>query len=330
MKTKKTVLVAFLIFFSIFITQLSEGSEDPTYQELLREIKSLKNRVADLEEKLAVQAAKFQPVSSVKAAESSQKDSPVTYDPEEGLTIVPMDFNIKTNAVGILQGTPNANNAGAGEDSQFDASWKVCFELNKGFYDWGHAFMELELGQGNTIVDELNLFSNVNNNASDTGANVLASKFWYSHYFFDKQFNVTCGKLDPTDWQDQNVFADDDSTQFLGSIFDNCAAIEWPSDNAFGVNVNASFEPISFLEFDLTFCEADADWEDVFEHGYYAAQVTLKPASLLGLDSEMWEGNYRFYSWLIRVITQRLPLAVLPLQIQNIGTMESVQTLIKD
>ena len=133
MKTKKTVLVAFLIFFSIFITQLSEGSEDPTYQELLREIKSLKNRVADLEEKLAVQAAKFQPVSSVKAAESSQKDSPVTYDPEEGLTIVPMDFNIKTNAVGILQGTPNANNAGAGEDSQFDASWKVCFELNKGF-----------------------------------------------------------------------------------------------------------------------------------------------------------------------------------------------------
>ncbi|MCK4463991.1 MAG: carbohydrate porin, partial [Candidatus Omnitrophica bacterium] len=167
------------------------------------------------------------------------------------------------------------------------------------FSDWGLAFLHLEAGQGDTVEGELSLFSNVNKDATGDAVNAAVVEVWYEHYFFDKQLAITAGKIDATCYLDQNEYANDETTQFLGRIFKNSPAIEWPADNNLGIHANICVEPISFLEFDLGYFEGDGDWDDIFDHNVYTAQVNLKPAELFdNIDPDQWSGNYRFYSWI--------------------------------
>ena len=299
---KRTILLLVALMF-LFSTAAWAGGGEPTTRELLDEIRALKTRLAELETKVASQAGKIDraekevPVREKGKREKGKIENWIKYVPGEGVTIEPVGLRVKTGATYIVQGTPNANNAGTGEDSICDASWKIDIDIEKKFDDWGLAFLELEGGQGDTVNGELALFSIVNNNANDTNSRVIVNKFWYEHYLLDKQFTLTCGKLDPTDYFDQNEYAGDDSYQFLGAIFNNTHAIEWPSANAFGIRGNLCFEPIDFLDFDLGYLEGNADWEDIFEHGVFMGQVNLKPASILEIDPGQWAGNYRFECW---------------------------------
>ncbi len=311
---KRVMLIFMFLVFILYCVPARAGGGEPTVKELMEEIRSLKARVAELEAKVSEQS--MPPKGT--AAEGAQQGKP------EGPIIkkfhereVPIEkggihvdhkrqisevlewegFRIGANVTAIVQGTPNANNAGADEDSRFDGSWKGDIDIEHRFADWGRAFIELEIGQGDTLNGEMALFSIVNNNANDTGADVIGNKFYYEQYLFDKQFTVTAGKLDPTDYFDDNKYANDDTSQFLGGLFNNSPVLEWPSDNAFGLRAEVSPKSAEFLVLSAGFFEGDANWEDVFEGGVYIGQVNLRPATLFGADPEQYEGNYRFYGW---------------------------------
>jgi len=283
-----------LLIFSFFFL----CSDFAFAKSVEEEIKELKARITQLEKRLAQQEDKTVEVQKIEKKEKKEVGEFIKYKPGEGIIIEPAGLNIGAGATFVFQGTPNANNAGDSEDSVFDGSWSMDIEIEKGFDDWGLAFLHLETGQNDTVESELSVFSNVNRDADASGAAVNVTEAWYEHYFLDEQLTLTGGKIDATGYLDQNEYANDECTQFLGRIFRNSPTIEWPSDNNLGARAYLNLEPIQFLEFEMGYFEADGDWDDIFDHAFYMAQVNLKPADLLGYDPERWGGNYRFYGWI--------------------------------
>jgi len=295
MKPKKTSIL-FLLFIVIFTYSQAFGDE-PQYEELLNEIKALKARVAGLEKRLAQQENKTVEVEEIAHGAKREFKEFIKYKPGEGVEIEAAELVIGADATFIVQGTPNANNAGVSEDSRFDGSWSSDVEIEKAFADWGLAFLHFEAGQGDTVEGELSVFSNVNRDAGDTGADVQITEIWYEHYSFNRQLILTFGKLDSTIYIDQNEYANDETTQFLGHIFRNSPTIEWSSDSNLGCRAYVCIEPLNCFEFEFGYFEGDGDWENIVDHNVYMTQMNFNPTKLFNYDADQWDGNYRFYFW---------------------------------
>jgi len=330
LRINKLIRIAlfFAVLFYVGIIQYDGNiayADSVTNEELLKEIQVLKRRVTELEKKLGEQDKKEVEVDKVlhgaerekrgsrlgeqigKAIGSVEVDKVLhgvkrqeaEYRLGEGIKAEEAALSLGADATFILQGTPNANNAGSGEDSIFNASWSSDIEIQKVFEKWGLAFIHLEPGVGDTIESDLKLFSNVNVDANETGGNPDISEVWYEHYFFDKQIALTGGKLDFTVYFDQNEYVNDETTQFLAHIFRNSPVIEFPSDNTLGFHGYICMKPLQFIGLDVGYFNADASWKHVFDHGFYMAQVNFKPVELFGnVDKNQWGGNYRFYTWI--------------------------------
>jgi len=197
--------------------------------------------------------------------------------------------DIDAGATFIMQGTHNANGDNQLSDGNdvTDASYSVDLGIEKTFGERDKAFIHLEAGGGNGVEDELALFSNVNYDA-DNDENVRLSEAWYEHYFDGMPRTLTFGKIDATNYIDINEYANDEQSQFLGRIFGNSSAIEFPS---YAAGVRFAVEPVDFLDAEFVAMEADSDWEDAFDEMFAATQLNIKP--------QLFDrgGNYRFIAW---------------------------------
>lgn len=277
------------------------ASEAELYQEItflkakIAEMETLSLRVAELEKKLEVQGCA---ITTSETTVRELKDSLISYKPGEGLKVPPCGIEITADATCVVQGTPNANNAGDGEASTCDAAWSADIFIRKAFDDRGLALMHLEPGQGRGAENELSLYSNVNRDQNDTDANVPVTELWYEHYLLNKQIAVTAGKLDPANYLDQNLYAHDETTQFLGRIFKQNPAVEWPDDNTLGGRLIIAPEIIPYLSLEASYFNANNTYERIFDRPFVSTQLNVKPGMFLNLDKEQWDGNYRFYWWL--------------------------------
>jgi len=219
----------------------------------------------------------------------------VEYTPGEGIAVEALDFYITPTSTFLLQGSPNPNNAKGGK---FGYSWVLYLDMKKEFGDWGVAAIQLKNGVGNTVNNDMDLFSDVNYNSYDVGGNIRARKFWYEQFLFDKQLTIKCGKTIPEHELGRIIYAWDDDTQFLTYLADKFPAIEWPEDYCFTIYSILHPDAARFFEFKFNFFEADADWERIFKNGMYTWEIDLKPAYLFDLDPEQWDGNYKLYGFI--------------------------------
>lgn len=283
----RRVLSWFFVFGIVFY------SCNPVFAKTTEEeITELKARIAQLEKRLVQQEDKTVEVEKIAHGAKREFSEFIDYKAGEGLEIKPAGLTIGAGATFILQGTNNANGddlAKNGEDVT-DVSYSMDLELEKTFDDYGLAFIHLETGDGAGVEDELQVFSNVNRDADDSDNSVSVTEAYYEHYFKILPLTLTFGKIDPTAYLDQNEYANDECTQFLGHIFRNSPALEFPDDNAAGVRM--AIEPVDFLGLEFTAMDANADWEDAFDNMFLAGQVNIKPNIL---DRP---GNYRVYGWL--------------------------------
>jgi len=261
----------------------------------LSEVDALKARIVELEKRLTTQECS---ITASSTTVKEIKESLIQYKPGEGLKVPPCGIEITADATLVLQGTPNANNAGVKGKARFDAAWSSDIFIRKTFDDWGLALMHLEPGQGQGAEDDLWLYSNVNRDQNDTNANIPITEVWYEHYLFRKQIAITAGKMDPANYIDQNEYAHDECTQFLGRMFKQNPAIEWPDDNTLGARLIIAPEILPYLSFEATYFDADNNWENVFDRPFVSAQLNVKPSMIFNLDKEQWDGNYRFYWWI--------------------------------
>ena len=263
-------IVSFLFFsFSAFC------DEEKNIKE---EIKRLKQRIERLEERLAGREAE--------TAQNQQRDNKL----DEVVKLLE-GVRFGGGITFITQGTHNANGDGLSKngDDVTDDSYSVDIEIEKKFSDYGKAYLHLEAGHGQGVTDELQVFSNVNADATGD-ENLDLIEAWYEHYFKNLPLTFTFGKIDATRYIDTNEYANDETLEFLGDIFKNSPALEFPDSNSVGIRLAA--EPNDFLDIELVAMDANSDWEDVFDSIFFAGQINFKP----NLFNK--KGNYRIYGWL--------------------------------
>ncbi len=191
-----------------------------------------------------------------------------------------------------LQNLQNANMAPSEEDENKTPTvgqYSVDLTIEKKFDDKNTAFIHLETGKGD-INKYLDSYASINRDADDSGV-VSVTEAWFEHKFTD-QFAVTAGIIDPTSSLDDNAYANDETTQFIGSMFRNAVNIGFP-DNAFGVK--ATYET-DIADFAVQYIDASSDADespaDITRNGFASAQVNFKPGFI-----DNMEGNYRIYGW---------------------------------
>ena len=287
---KKLLILFFASVFIFFASVVFAGGDEPTNKELLKEIRDLKTRILELETRLTKQEQKMEKTESQTERIQDKVEHIDTHrvHKEEAPAFTAEGFKIGAGATFVVQGTDEINaDDVTGHDTVTDASYSVDLEVEKEFEDYGKAFVHLETGDGAGVEDELKVFSSVNRDADDSDSSVSVTEVWYEHYYEDLAV-LTFGRLDATAYFDSNAFANDETSQFLGRIFRNSPTIEFP-DNTGGIRLGLI--PAEFLELDFGLFDADGDWEDILDEGFYIGQINIKP-SLFDRP-----GNYRLLGW---------------------------------
>ncbi len=193
-----------------------------------------------------------------------------------------------------LQNLQNANavpNPGQDDENKTPTmgQYSVDLEIEKNFDDNNTAFIHLETGKGN-LNSYLNSIAAINRDADDSGV-VAVTEAWFEHKFTDA-FALSVGVLDPTTAVDDNAYANDETTQFIGEMFRNAVNINF-SDNNFGVK--ATYET-DFVDLAAQYIDASEDSSsgsaDITRNAFASAQVNFKPGFIDDMD-----GNYRIYGW---------------------------------
>jgi len=269
----KFVVIVFLLGMVFGMIKISYADDT-----LKQEIEGLKARIEQLEARMLKQDKEVEENKEINESLAKIKGA------FEGLTI-------QAGATFVVQGTHNANadSLSHPKEDVFDGSYSVDLALEKSFQDTGKAFLHLEAGKGAGVEDELKVFSNVNRDASNSENRLELTEAYYEHYLKLIPLTLTFGKLNPTVYIDDNAYANDETSQFLGRCFRNSPVIEFP-DNSAGIRLG--FSPDEPLEFNFVAFDADSDWEDIFDGIFLAGQVNFKPKLLGG------EGNYRLIGWL--------------------------------
>jgi len=277
----KILIVGFCILWIFSGICFAESSND-----------DLRNEIKALKEQLRIQEEKIKQLEERLAKEEARPTIQLGNGAIEDLDrYVLGGINIEGGATFIVQATDNANGSdlSQGGEDVTDGSYSIDLFVKKDFDDYGKALIHIEPGDGQGVEDELQVFSNVNRDSNDTDNSGLVTEVYYEHYFKSVPLNLAFGKMDGTILIDTNTIANDETTQFLGRIFRNSPVIEFP-DNTLGLKMDIKF--VDFLEARFLMMDADTDWEDIGDEGFFATQWNLKP-HLFERD-----GNYRIIGWL--------------------------------
>jgi len=267
------------------------GSVVSAQQDPLEQITAMEQRITHLEARLARYESRDNATQNQLSRVQRQVDSvrqkiDDVQAPSNGSLIAGIDMSV--GATMVYQFTDKANGASLSKNSEDvgDASYSVDLEFTKEFEDYGAALVLFEAGEGAGVEDELQVFSNVNFDATGGDSNPGIVEAWYEQYMGSATLRF--GKLDPTYLIDNNDYANDEAGQFLGRIFRNNPAVAF-ADN--GVGVRLALAPHDRIEIESIAMDGDGDWDDVLEDLFYAGQVNVK--------ANFWDrpGNYRFYAW---------------------------------
>jgi len=291
-------VLAVALFSTILLVSICEGADNISNAELMEEIQNLKQtvlqqqkRIDQLERKVAggEVSTTVEPTSDPELSELDERiDRHLAERYPQVEILKGLEMGISTTFV--AQGTGNANADGQPRSKDAaEASYSLDLTFRKKFDNFGQGFVHFKSGQGEGLDRNLKVFSSVNADADDD-VNLRTAATWYEQYLHLKgmPLTVTFGKLNPTLYIDDNCYANDEATQFLGAIFVNSPAIEFP-DNSGAIRLG--LVPGNFFDINLLALSGNADWDDTFDGMFYAGQLNFRP-SLFNRD-----GNYRILGW---------------------------------
>ncbi len=203
---------------------------------------------------------------------------------------------IEAGGTFILQGVNKANDGS--DEGRIDGSFTFDLGFGKEFNNGGMVFMHIEGGAGQglngTYEDPTDLdnqlpyvgtYSPLNGDAGSSDNLLEITELWYEQPLFSDKLTVTFGKLNPTGYFDENALANDETTQFLASMFINNTAIAIPDNN---IGLRVTYSPAEFLDLTYAYFNQNDDLANVDTNGFNAIQATFKVS-----DS----GNYRVMYW---------------------------------
>ena len=264
--------------------------------DVLKELEALKARVAELEVKLEKQEQKTGEIEGAKAEVQGIRNVI-----EERLGTL----SIHGSVIGYYQGMNEPTIEGIEYENPNGAGFAADLELAFEPLPNGEFYIRIHAGEGDgadrDIEGEGLMFADVNtindDNPGDDGVSLL--EVHYTHNFWDDRFFFTIGKTEPVAFIDDNAFANDEASQFVGKPFVNDPVLD--SEDEFAPIVAVGVSPMEMITLvalvqssTRPLLEEDQQkgaFEDIFEDPLVAGQLTISP-SIGGL-----EGNYRVYGW---------------------------------
>ena len=275
-----------IVSTNFLFAQNQDTSGTKNYERVLREIDSLKSVIDSLDRKVDLINSKID--------ETSPFDSLLTTVEDEGDTsFIPEDqrsrrkqldalleyisqrpgqlfFNGQTNA--ILQGNMQKQDkfsTGVGSINLFASS---------SFGSSTILFIDLEAIGGNGPDEFSEAIGSLNGDAGSTQSEdgldrIVVNEAWAEFLFLDNIFTITAGKIDLTNYFDNNAAANDENSQFISGIFINNTAFAVPS-NSPGIRIRTTLFERFYIQ--LAFSKVENTGNKIFEDIYKAAGIGFK------------------------------------------------------
>ena len=155
-------------------------------------------------------------------------------------------------------------------------------------------FIDFEAIGGDGPNSYINAFSDPNGDSGsqhDGGIDELnVLEAWTEFTTLDGAINVTAGKIDLTNYFDNNAYANDETSQFLSSGFVNSSALPAPA-NAPGIRLRTTVLNRFFIQ--AGFSSVYNSGDNLFSRLFRIGSVGFKV-----LPNTAWESNLRFYGYL--------------------------------
>ncbi|TCK04667.1 carbohydrate porin [Phorcysia thermohydrogeniphila] len=207
--------------------------------------------------------------------------------------------------LGKIEGENIPSPSGTGYVADLEISFKLTEE--------DEFYMRLHAGEGSGAdkifdVKEGALFANLNTLSDDNPENEATFKLleaYYTRPFLDGKVTLSVGKTEPPVFIDDNEYANNEYSQFVGKPFVNNPIID--GEFQFAPIVGVVISPVDKLEISAVLQSNEqsklywngSEWsvkekslyDNVFDNPFFALQVKVSP-EIAGLS-----GNYRLYYW---------------------------------
>ena len=207
----------------------------------------------------------------------------------QAITERPGKLIFNGGATAILNSGKNVSDKYSAATGSFD------FYAHTSFGKGTLLFFDLEAIGGNGLDDHFNTFNGINGDAGSTQdtqgidrLNILEA--WAEFTIFDELFTITAGKIDLTNYFDNNASANDETMQFITNDFVNSGAFAVPSNSA-GFRIKTTVDNRYHIQ--MSFVSADNSGKDIFDNIYKSASIgyTFFPGS-------DFESNIRLYGFM--------------------------------
>jgi hypothetical protein len=179
-------------------------------------------------------------------------------------------FNGQANT--ILQGNLPKN------DQFSTATGSVNLFASTSFENGIILFIDLEAIGGNGPDEFANTLTSLNGDAGSTQSDqgfdqVLVNEAWTEFLFLDEIFTVTAGKVDLTNYFDNNAIANDENSQFISSSLINNSAFAVPS-NSPGFRIRTTLLKRFYIQFAMA--KTENSGSDIFSNLYKIGGMGFK------------------------------------------------------
>ena len=139
-------------------------------------------------------------------------------------------------------------------------------------------FIDLEAIGGNGPDEFSETIGSLNGDAGSTQSEdgldrIFVNEAWAEFLFLDNIFTITAGKIDLTNYFDNNAVANDENSQFISGIFINNTAFAVPS-NSPGIRIRTTLFERFYIQ--LAFSKVENTGNKIFDDIYKAAGFGFK------------------------------------------------------
>ena len=206
----------------------------------------------------------------------------------KAVTQRPGQLRFNGGSTALVQG------ASGGESWKYNGVGSIDIYAHTAFGPHTILFINMEAIGGNGPDSIFQTLSILNGDAGSLqGAGgidpVTIREAWAEFSLFNEKLNVTAGKIDLTNYFDNNASANDETMQFISGAFVNSAAFAVPPPSP-GIRVRTTLFRRFFLQFGLS--NENNSGTDLFDDLFGIGSVGMK--LFTGTD---WEANLRVYSY---------------------------------
>ena len=302
MKQKFLFFITFLIFFS----RIVYSQEIDTVH--VREILYLKDQIVELQKETIKLDNELQKMKN-EVAEGMEFTKLIAILNEEEITVPEEQFSRRKRLDRLLKAMMdrpgqlrfNGSVTGIIQGKKWDSE---KFSSGTGSFDiYAHTalgrnallFIDFEAVGGNGPSKYISSISSLNADAGSTQdkegfdhLNVLEA--WAEFNAINDALHFTIGKIDLTNYFDNNLIANDETSQFISSCFVNSTALPIPT-NTPGARIRTTIANRFFLQFGL--CSIDNSGDNILNELFKIGSVGFRIFSNTNL-----EGNIRIYGYL--------------------------------